>query len=113
MDTEKLLRSLNARKARYVHNLALADFGMADGHDWAVRFDEEVRRRILAKDLQPLIAYDRLPAASLAVPTPEHFLPLLYLLALRRESDAVSFFNEKVVLGSISMTAVEVDAKAS
>lgn len=91
-----------------VHNLSLADFGMENGYGWAVRFDEEVRRRILAGDLGTLTAYDQLPEARRAVPTPEHYLPLLYVLALRRESDAVSFFNEGTVLGSISMTSVAI-----
>ena len=93
-----------------VHNLSLADFGMEDGYDWAVRFDEEVRRRIVAGDLAALAAYDQLPDSRRAVPTPEHYLPLLYVLALRRESDSVSFFNEGIVLGSISMTSVAIGA---
>lgn len=95
-----------------VHNLRAVDFGREEGYDWAVRFDEEVRRRILSGDFEALVAYDRLPDASLAVPTPEHFLPLLYLLASKREGDAVSFFNAKTVLGSISMTSVEISAAA-
>ncbi len=95
-----------------VHNLRAVDFGREEGYDWAVRFDEEVRRRILSGDFETLVAYDRLPDASLAVPTPEHFLPLLYLLASKREGDVVSFFNAKTVLGSISMTSVEISAAA-
>lgn len=95
-----------------VHNLHVVDFGRKDGYDWAVRFDEEVRRRILAGDLAALIDYARLPEAPLAVPTPEHYLPLLYVLATRRDADVVSFFNEGTVLGSISMTSVEVGTAA-
>ena len=95
-----------------VHNLSVVDFGREDGYDWAVRFDEEVRRRILSGDLAALVDYDRLPDAPLAVPTPEHYLPLLYVLASKRDGDAVSFFNVKTVLGSISMTSVEVGATA-
>ncbi len=93
-----------------VHNLRLADFGMDGGYDWALRFDGEVRRRILAGDFATLAAYEGLPDARLAVPTPEHYLPLLYVLALRREGETISFFNEKVVLGSISMTSFAVGA---
>ena len=89
-----------------VHNLGVVDWANEGGYDWAERFDAEVRRRITGGDLDALVAYERLPDAPLAVPTPEHYLPLLYVLALGRPGDAVSFFNEKVVLGSISMTSV-------
>ncbi len=95
-----------------VHNLRVVDFAREDGYEWAVRFDEEVRRRIGSGDLAALVDYARLPGASLAVPTPEHYLPLLYVLASKRDGDAVSFFNGKVVFGSISMTSVEVGAAA-
>jgi 4,5-DOPA dioxygenase extradiol len=92
-----------------VHNLRLADFGHDGGYDWALRFDAEVRGRILAGDHDSLIAYETLgPDARLAVPTPEHYLPLLYVLALRRPDDPLVLFNEKTVLGSISMTCVAV-----
>ena len=87
-----------------VHNLGVLDFGRPDGYDWAVRFDHEVEKRVLAGDHGPLVAYETLgPEARLAVPTPEHYLPFLYVVALRREEDEVAFFNEETVLGSVSM----------
>jgi 4,5-DOPA dioxygenase extradiol len=90
-----------------VHNLGVADFHRPDGYDWAVRFNDEVKKRIRARDDTALVTYESLgPDARLAVPTPEHYLPLLYVLALRGEDDDVAFFNDETVLGSISMTSL-------
>ena len=95
-----------------VHNLRLADFGMDGGYDWAERFDATVRGRIEAGDHEALADYRALgPDAALAVPTPEHYLPLLYALGARRERDAVGIFNAATTLGSISMTSVVVGAE--
>jgi 4,5-DOPA dioxygenase extradiol len=94
-----------------VHNLRRADFGMDGGYDWADRFDVTVRARIAAGDHDALADYRALgPDAALAVPTPEHYVPLLYTLGARRETDAVRFFNAATTLGSISMTSVVVGA---
>ena len=85
----------------------LADFGRDEGFDWAVRFDANVRARIAAGDHGPLVDYDELGGdARLAIPTAEHYLPLLYALALQAPGDAVQVFNDRCVLGSISMTSV-------
>jgi 4,5-DOPA dioxygenase extradiol len=90
-----------------VHNLNRIDVRHAGGFDWAMRFDEEVKARILSGDHHALADYERLtPEARLAVPTPEHYLPLLYVLAVQTDNDTVSFFNESAVMGSISMTSV-------
>lgn len=90
-----------------VHNLGMIDLHRADGFDWAVRFNEEVKRRILEGDHAVLTGDDALgPEARLAVPNAEHYLPLLYPLAVKGEEEKVSFFNDRVVMGSISMTSV-------
>lgn len=90
-----------------VHNLGMIDFRRADGFDWAVRFNEDVKRRILAGDHNALAAPEALGSeARLAVPDREHYLPLLYALAVKGEGEKVSFFNDKIVMGSISMTSV-------
>jgi 4,5-DOPA dioxygenase extradiol len=98
-----------------VHNLRLADFGLDEGYDWAVRFDAAVRARIEAGDHASLVAHEALgPDARLAIPTAEHYLPLLYALSLQTPEDELRFFNDRCVLGSISMTSVVVgDAAAS
>jgi len=89
-----------------VHNLSLFSFHDPEPLPWALACDAEIRRRILAREHQTLIDYDTLgPHARLAVPTPEHYLPLLYALALQQEGEPAGFFNSRV-LGSISMTSV-------
>ena len=92
-----------------VHNLRVMDYHRPDGYDWAVRFDAEVRRRILARDHDALVDYAALGHDTrLAVPTPEHYLPLLYVLALQGADDEVAFFNDRVVMGSVSMTSLAI-----
>ena len=92
-----------------VHDLGRIDFRQADGFPWAVRFAERVKERIVARDHDSLVEYPRLgPEAALAVPTPEHYLPLLYVLGMRGEDDPVAFVTDAVVMGSISMTSIVV-----
>jgi 4,5-DOPA dioxygenase extradiol len=91
-----------------VHNLRRFDWGTTEPLDWAARFDAEVKARIRSRDHAALLDPHALsPEGRLAVPTPEHYLPLLYLLAVQSPDEAVSFFNEDVV-SSISMTSVVV-----
>jgi 4,5-DOPA dioxygenase extradiol len=90
-----------------VHNLRLADFGLEAGYDWAVRFDAELGARIQSGDHAALVDYAALgDDAARAIPTPEHYLPLLYVLALETPRDALRQFNERCVLGSISMRSI-------
>jgi len=92
-----------------VHNLRLADFQLDTGYDWAVRFDAALRERIEASDHATLADYGELgPDARTAIPTPEHYLPLLYALGVQQAGDEVRIFNARTVLGSISMTSVVV-----
>jgi 4,5-DOPA dioxygenase extradiol len=96
-----------------VHNLRLADFGLDRGHDWAERFDAAVRGRIEAGDHAALATWEGLgPEARRAIPSPEHYLPLLYVLGVRQPGDSVRLFNAATVLGAISMTSVLVEASA-
>ena len=90
-----------------VHNLALMDWHRQAGYDWAEEFNALVRGRIEAHDDGALIDYPNLHRASTAaIPTPEHYLPLLYALAQRGEDEPVELFNDGVVLGSVSMLSV-------
>jgi 4,5-DOPA dioxygenase extradiol len=91
-----------------VHNLSLVVWGDT-AYDWALAFDEQIKRLIVSGDHESIIHYDRLgEAARLSVPTPEHFLPLLYILGLQDEGEEVIFFSEKVTLGAISMRSLRV-----
>jgi 4,5-DOPA dioxygenase extradiol len=93
-----------------VHNLQ--QYGWSEperpAYDWAARFETQARARIAAGDQRPLIDYEGLgPDARLSIPTPEHYLPLLYVLGARDEGEPVSFPVEGVDGGSISMLAVQ------
>lgn len=89
-----------------VHNLSRFDYHQPEPDDWAARCDAEIRRRILARDHEALVAWQTLdPDMRLAVPTPEHYLPLLYTVALHGKGEPISLFNTKV-MSAISMTSV-------
>jgi 4,5-DOPA dioxygenase extradiol len=97
-----------------VHNLGLVklpadgNFNREYGYDWAIEANELFKRKILAGDHQALIQYDKLgTAAKLAVPSPDHYLPLLYALALQGKNEAPLLFNDKLMGGSINMTSVK------
>jgi 4,5-DOPA dioxygenase extradiol len=91
-----------------VHNLGRMVW-QDTAFDWAVEFDERMKRLILSGDHAGIVRYPELgPTARLSVPTNEHFLPLLYVLALQGEGDGVGFFAEKVTLGSISMRSLRI-----
>jgi 4,5-DOPA dioxygenase extradiol len=93
-----------------VHNLEAYAWGRhpAEPFDWALRFDARARQLVLAGEEASLVAYESLGRdALLSIPTPEHFLPLLYVLGTRSETDEVRFPVEGIEGGSISMLAVE------
>jgi 4,5-DOPA dioxygenase extradiol len=96
-----------------VHNLGLVSWENMDtsgfAFDWAVEASDKMKRMITGGDHQSLINYSSLGKAfSLAVPTPEHFLPLLYALALREDNDGIELFNDKPVAGSLTMTSLRI-----
>lgn len=89
-----------------VHNLRMFRSNDPRPFDWAVRFDDDIAEHIATRHHEGLMGYETLGSdALMAIPTPEHFLPLLYVLALQREDDPVEFFNEQVV-STISMRSV-------
>lgn len=93
-----------------VHNLRLVNWQTPEsGFDWAETTNEKFKQLIRDNDHQPLIHYENLgQEAKLSIPTPEHYLPMLYVLALKEEKENVRFFNDKTVMGSISMTSFAV-----
>jgi len=96
-----------------VHNLHAYAWGRhtPEPFDWAVRFEGLAKEMMLAGEYLPLIEYERLgDDALLSVPTPEHFLPLLYVLATRQAGESTTFPVHGVDGGSISMLAVEIGA---
>jgi 4,5-DOPA dioxygenase extradiol len=91
-----------------VHNLGILSWdGKVKAYDWAVEFDDFVKKHIVDNNPLPLIDYQKLgKLATLAHPSNEHYLPLLYALGLRDKTDTVQFFNEEFDLGSLSMRSV-------
>lgn len=88
-----------------VHNLSMFRIGNTAPAEWAVRFDTKVRELVAANDVEALANPGTLGQdARLAVPTAEHYVPLLYVLAVKRNDDRLSFFNESVT-SSVSMTS--------
>jgi 4,5-DOPA dioxygenase extradiol len=92
-----------------VHNLRVVDFSAVGGYDWAVEFDERVASLIVAEDYDPLVDYQKLgKPAFLSVNSAEHYKPLLSILGMRERGEAVSFFAEGMLAGSLSMRCVRV-----
>src|SRR5690606_29065609 len=92
-----------------VHNLHTAAWGgqSAEPDDWALRCEAAARDLILAGDHEPLIAYESMGRdALLSVPTPDHYLPLLYVLGAAEEGEPVAFPVEGIDGGSVSMLSI-------
>jgi len=97
-----------------VHNLHTYAWGRhpAEPYDWAVRFEQRAKELMLAGESRPLIAYETLGRdALLAIPTPDHYLPLLYVLGTWQRGDRITFPVEGVDGGSISMLSVRVSSE--
>jgi 4,5-DOPA dioxygenase extradiol len=98
-----------------VHNLHTYAWGrhMPDPYDWAIRFEKDAKEMMLAGEYKPLIEYEKLGReALLSIPTPDHYLPLLYVLATMQQGEEIAFPVEGIDGGSISMLTVAVGAKA-
>lgn len=96
-----------------VHNLRMIAWDKLNadgfGYDWAIEASEKMKKFILSGDHKALIAYrSQGRAFDLAIPTPEHYLPLLYALALKGDNDEVGLFNDKPVAGSLTMTSLRI-----
>ncbi|GGB65958.1 dioxygenase [Flavobacterium suaedae] len=94
-----------------VHNLRMVAWDKLNddnyGYDWAIEMNEIFKQKIADSNHKDLMDYDKLnKVAKLAIPTPDHYYPLLYSLALKDKKDVVSFFNDKLVGGSLNMTSV-------
>lgn len=94
-----------------VHNLRMMSWEMINGggYDWALQMNDKFKSLILSNEHQPLMNYQSLgKEAMLAIPTPEHYLPLMYTLGLKNDNEDISLFNDKAVGGSLTMTSVKV-----
>lgn len=96
-----------------VHNLGMVAWDKLNennyGFDWAIEMNTRFKDLITTKNHQSLIDYTKLgTSALLAIPTPDHYIPLIYTLALQDDKDEVSFFNDNAVGGSLTMTSVKI-----
>ncbi len=99
-----------------VHNLGRVDWKRMNeigyGFDWALEARELINKSVLEKKHSTLIDYKSQGSfMNLAIPTPEHFLPLLYTLGLQNDKDSISLFNDKAMAGSLTMTSVAIGKK--
>lgn len=97
-----------------VHNLRMAAWDKmmvpGYGYDWAITANEKMKKMILNNDHNSLISYDRQGQEfKLSIPTPEHYLPLLYTLGLQEKDEKTSIFNDAMVAGSLNMLSVKID----
>ena len=96
-----------------VHNLRKVAWDRLNetyGYDWALEANEKMKRFIMNGDHQSLINYTQQGREfQLSIPTPEHYLPLLYALALKDKNESVTLFNDKPVAGSLTMTSLKID----
>jgi 4,5-DOPA dioxygenase extradiol len=92
-----------------VHNLRMLSWEMINGggYDWAIEMNDKFKNLIANGDHQSLINYRNLgKEALLAIPTPEHYLPLIYTLGMKGAQEEILFFNDQAVGGSLTMTSV-------
>ena len=96
-----------------VHNLRMVEWKKLNeeyAYDWATEANEKMKKHILSGDHQKLIDFkSQGKAFDLAIPTPEHYLPLLYTLSLKEENEKITLFNDKAVGGSLSMTSLKIE----
>jgi 4,5-DOPA dioxygenase extradiol len=96
-----------------VHNLGLIAWDRLNepgfGYDWALEASERMKKFILENDQRSLIAFrSQGRAFNMAIPTPDHFMPLLYSLALKDENEPLILFNDKPIAGSLTMTSIKI-----
>ena len=96
-----------------IHNLDLLDWNKISepeyGYDWAFEASNKIKEFIRTKNHKELINYrSQGKAFDLSIPSPDHYLPLLYTLALQNENEEISLFNDKAVMGSITMTSLKI-----
>ena len=96
-----------------VHNLRMVAWDKLNeqyAFDWATEANEKMKSYILSGDHQKLIDFkSQGKAFDLAIPTPEHYMPLLYALALKEENEKITIFNDKPVAGSLTMTSLKIE----
>lgn len=95
-----------------IHNLRLAAWDKLNdqfAYDWAIEADTRMKKFMQGENHQELIDYTAQGESfRLAIPTPEHYLPLLYILALKEKQESITIFNDKIVAGLLSMASLKI-----
>ena len=115
----KQLQSLRSKgiliigSGNIIHNLGLVDFANMHkdnyGYEWAIEAHSHINKYLHENNHEPLINYEKQGKAfQLAIPTPDHYLPLLYTLGLQQKGEEKILFNDKLLAGSLSMTSVKI-----
>lgn len=99
-----------------VHNLRMVAWDKMNetnyGYDWAIETNEVMKKKILDRDFQAMIDYEKLTSgAKLAIPTPDHYYPLMYSLGLAGKNEEITIFNDYTMAGSLTMTSVGIGLK--
>lgn len=94
-----------------IHNLRAVDYRNMDqidyGYEWAQEAHEEINKLLLTRQFEKLVDYQKLSdGVQKAIPTPDHYLPLLYVLGIVEDNDTMTLFNDRLVGGSLSMTSI-------
>ena len=93
----------------HIPNGSFSDLNTSPGFDWAVELNEVFKKHIADRNHRALMNYEQLGAAAkMAIPTPDHYYPLMYALALQEQKEDTVIFNDKVMAGSMSMTSVRI-----
>ena len=89
--------------------VTMENFKKEFGYDWALEMNETFKTHIINKNHQALINYEKMgKSAKMAIPTPDHYYPLLYTLGLQKDNEAIQIFNDKCIGGSLSMTSIKI-----
>lgn len=96
-----------------VHNLSMVDWAQLHkvnyGYDWAIEASTLINKYLVEGNVTPLLQYEKQGKAfQLAIPTPEHYLPLIYALALQQKNESMLLFNNELLGGSLSMTSFKI-----
>ena len=109
VDTFKLLRPLRDKgvifigSGNIVHNLGMVDFG-GKPQDWAMKYDDKIKDVIINKDIKSLVNPLKIDyTGKFAIPTDDHYRPMLASMGLLYEDEMINYFNEEIDLGSIGM----------
>src|SRR5690606_29082203 len=96
-----------------IHNLRMIDWNQLDtpgyGYDWALELNDIFKKKLIQKDHNSLVHYENFgEAARMAIPTTDHYLPMIYALGLQQKTEEIQIFNDRLIGGSLNMTSFQI-----